>query len=130
MRTVPPMLLALTFLFGPLIAVPAPSGAAPPPFGIGDWVVTGNETLENRSLMLDGNLTIESGGSLTISHSSLTVYCEYSDEHEIEVLPGGTLRVLNDSMINSLGEWNTFGFGIWTDATVVFEDSLFEGLAP
>jgi hypothetical protein len=125
MRAVPSLLLALAFLLGPFSALPGPSDASPPPFGIGDWVITGNETLENRSLMLVGNLTIESGGSLTISNSSLTVYCKYSEEHEIEVLPGGTLRVLNDSMINSLGEWNTFGFWIRKDATVVFEDSMF-----
>ena len=96
-----------------------------PPFGIGDWVVTGNETLENRSLLLDGNLTIQSGGSLTISNATLTVYSEYSEEHEIEVLAGGTLKVINGSMVNSLGEWNTFGFWVRKDANIIFEDSIF-----
>jgi hypothetical protein len=60
----------------PILPWPADVSGSPPPFGIGDWTVTGNETLENRSLMLDGNLTIENGGSLTMSNSSLTVICD------------------------------------------------------
>ena len=125
MRWVPLMLLVFMFLPSPPFDIPAFLCATPPPFGIGDWVITGNETLENGALMLDGNLTIHGGGSLTISNATLTVYSEYSEEHEIEVLPGGTIKVINNSMVNSIGEWNTFGFWIQKDATVVFENSLF-----
>ncbi|MEM2870624.1 MAG: hypothetical protein QW379_09460 [Thermoplasmata archaeon] len=87
--------------------------------------MTGTEALENRTLLLEGNLSVESGGSLTLSSSSLTVYCEYSEEHELRVMPGGTLRVLNGSLVGSFGEWNTFGFWVEEGATVVLEDSIF-----
>jgi len=120
-----PILLIINLLIAGIIIAPQPAGAGPPPFGIGDWTVTGNETLENGCLMLDGDLTVASGGSLTLSNYSLTVHCDYSGEHALSVRPGGTLRVLNGSMVNSLGEWWTFNFTINQGATVDFEDSTF-----
>jgi len=102
-----------------------PVAGGPPPFGIGDWWVTGIETLENGCLMLDGDLTILNGASLTLSNFSLTVHCDYCGEHALTVRSGGTLRILNGSMVNSLGEWWTFNFTINQGATVDFEDSTF-----
>ena len=57
-----------------LLAAPLPFWALPaaeaqPPFGVGDWVVTGNEALVDSGVILDGNLTVESGGSLTLPGS-------------------------------------------------------------
>jgi len=52
------LLLAPAILAGVLLAGPAEVGAAPPPFGAGDWTVTGSETVRDGALILDGNLTI------------------------------------------------------------------------
>jgi hypothetical protein len=108
-----------------LAVLPLPASGGPPPFGIGDWTITGTEFLTDRALMLDGNLVIQNGGSLTISNSSLTVYCDYSGEHGITVRAGGTLRINNDSMVNSLGEWYSFNFQIENGARADFENSTF-----
>jgi hypothetical protein len=111
----------------PLLGPPAAVSAGPPPFGIGDWVVAGAEILKDTTLLLDGNLTIQSGGSLTISNSSLTVHCRYSGEHGIRVMAGGTLIVMGGSMVNSIGEMNTFGFAIDAGAIADFDSSIFLG---
>jgi hypothetical protein len=107
-------------------SVPAlPATDDVPPFGIGDWVVTGNETFADGVLLLDGNLTVAPGGRLTISNSSLIIFCRYPAEHEIRVRPGGSLGIVNHSLLSSLGEWSTFGFRIEVGAQAELTNSTF-----
>jgi hypothetical protein len=108
-----------------------PSGFAPPatgdvpPFGAGDWTVSGNETFADRSIILAGNLVIMPGGSLTISNSTLTVFSSYPVEHEILVRDGGALRVFAGSMVNAFDTVNTFRFTLEKGSAAVFANSTF-----
>lgn len=135
--------VVLLLLAGPVLSVPldpsAPAGAtgapapgraqAPPPFGIGDWVVTGTETMKDGALLLDGNLTIESGGSLTLVNSTIQMLCRQGSVHDIRVRSGGELKVLSNSVIGAFDPtfWGYTYPGFWIDAgaRASFENSSF-----
>ena len=97
-----------------------------PPFGAGDWDLSGSEVMRDGGLILDGNLTIESGGSLTMVNSTLELL---PGPHEIRVLSGGALNVLNGSAIGSFdsSEHDVDRAGFWVDdgASLDLEDSEF-----
>ncbi|MGQ9582710.1 MAG: right-handed parallel beta-helix repeat-containing protein [Thermoplasmatota archaeon] len=121
------VLAALLALASTLAPLPPESGGEPPPFGIGDWVVTGEERLEREVLVLDGNLTIESGGSLTLENSTLFVLCHSPAERSVVVEGGGHLSVLN-STIASFDPIYRPWFFVEPSATALFESSSFIGI--
>jgi hypothetical protein len=62
----------------------------------GDWVIQGAETRENADLFVQGNITIEAGGSLELRHTKL-VMGKPSDRWGIPILdirPGGSFKML------------------------------------
>jgi len=116
----PPALLAAS-----VSATGSPVPTAPPPLGLGDWVVSGAEVLEDRTIVLDGCLTVEDGGELTISNSTLIVKCAFSEEHWIRVETGGLLRVVNGSTVAGLDPDYPFIFWVEPGAKIEFRDSSF-----
>ena len=40
----------------------------------GDWIVTGNETRRNELIVLEGDLIVEPGGSLTFINTTCLLY--------------------------------------------------------
>ena len=89
-------------LIGPVAVYSAPeasfhTGANTPFTGnvniTSDWVVSGTEVFINSTICLDGNLTIDPGGSLTLVNTTLTMNLTGDGEHWIKV--EGTM-VLND----------------------------------
>ena len=78
------------------------AGLPPPPkdsvnglqYVDGDWIVNGTESYTNEEIVLTGNLTIQSGGHLTLRHVRLALNCTTEDgQFDIEVLNGGTLII-------------------------------------
>jgi len=61
-----------------------------------DKTVTGIETYNNAEIILNGNLTIASGGSLTLTSVTLRVNCSANGSNRIEVQNGGKLYI-NDT---------------------------------
>jgi len=60
----------------------------------GDWIVTGSETYINESIVLTGNLTIQSGGSLTLKNVTLAINCSTENgTYDIQVMDGGSLII-------------------------------------
>jgi parallel beta-helix repeat protein len=60
----------------------------------GDWIVNGTESYSNEEIILTGNLTINSGGHLTLRHVTLAMNSTTEDgQFDIEVLDGGTLII-------------------------------------
>lgn len=57
----------------------------------GDWIVTGVEVVENRTILLNGNLTVEAGGSLTLRNVTLKMNVEQNGQYGISVEEGGSL---------------------------------------
>jgi parallel beta-helix repeat protein len=58
-----------------------------------DWIVTGEEVVENENIVLDGNLIVESGGSLTLRNITLRINVQYDGQYGISVEPRGTLFI-------------------------------------
>lgn len=66
----------------------------------GNWVITGTQVVQNESITLNGNLTIASGGNLTLRNVKLTMNAQYNGEYGILVQPGGSMYVYG-SMITA-----------------------------
>jgi hypothetical protein len=129
-------LAAAILLIAPVAFVAVPfggsaqeNGRSPPPFGAGNWTVTGSETVRDGILVLDGNLTVESGGSLTLINYTLQILCRQGSPHCITVKSGGRLNVLSGSVVgsfdNSYKDYARHNFTIDAGATAVFENSSF-----
>ena len=71
----------------------------PPPLGLGDWTVADTTVLQDRFVLLNGSLTIEPGGDLTMMNSTLVLVLNSRGEHGLIVRPGATLRVLDGSRV-------------------------------
>ena len=60
-----------------------------------NWVVTGTEIHINETIILNGNLTIENGGSLTFRNVTLIMNCSENGEFGIMVKDGGKFFILD-----------------------------------
>jgi parallel beta-helix repeat protein len=59
----------------------------------GDWTVGDVTVLENRTVDLRGNLTVSSGGDLTLRNVTLRIHSTLQLVHGIRVLDNGSLRI-------------------------------------
>lgn len=90
----------------------------------GDTNITGAEEHSDLIIDLDGNLTVEPGGLLTINDSTLLVRASSPDEYMITVESGGTL-VLNNVTISSSGGT----YGILVRGSLIHETGSIDGLS-
>jgi len=60
----------------------------------GDWIITNHTIVENKTITLNGNLTIMPGGNLTLINVTLLFNCSYDGQYGIEVMDGGELHVV------------------------------------
>jgi hypothetical protein len=74
-----------------------------------DTVVSSEETYGDLNLTLDGNLTVASGGHLTLNDTQLLVNATVASQYKIVVQEGGTV-VLNRVNISAAG--GTFRFEV------------------
>jgi len=107
--------------------VPSGADAQPPVFGIGNWTITGNEELRDDGMILDGNLVVPYGSTLTLSNATLQFYCKYAGEHGITVQSGGTLVISNGSVVGAFDPFYNYHFSVNTGASIDFQGSLFVG---
>ncbi|HXW94529.1 MAG TPA: right-handed parallel beta-helix repeat-containing protein, partial [Nitrososphaerales archaeon] len=93
------LLLSVSFLVSPVASQPSQ----------GNWVVTGTLVVQNESITLNGNLTVESGGNLTLSNVVLTVNGHSPGQYSIYVAPGGSLYIY-DSTITAANLQDGYSF--------------------
>ncbi len=67
----PPSGRAGTSLTTAAFGLPPPEGATCGGNATGDWIVAGDEECSNGVIILDGNLTIQSGGNLNPAQRNL-----------------------------------------------------------
>jgi len=91
-----------------------------------DWIITGSETVENETIVLESNLIIESGGSLTLKNVTLLVEQKPQDIYKILAKPGSSLFIFNSTIAPSQKDYR-FAF-IITGAQFVLKQSKLEGL--
>jgi len=87
-------LLPLTLIF--LIAMP--SFAAIP--STGDWIVTGDEEVQNQKIVLNGNLIVKKGGRLTMREVDLQIDSPNDKPYGISVEPEGSLSIHNSRVFS------------------------------
>jgi len=59
----------------------------------GDWIVKASETVENKSIVLAGNLVVEAGGALTLRNVTFSIEQAGDKLYRIEARPGSTLTI-------------------------------------
>ena len=64
----------------------------------GDWIVTDEELVENKTITLDGNLIVKDGGSLTLRNVTLRINSKYDEQYGISVEPEGSLFIYNSNI--------------------------------
>lgn len=97
------VIVATLLLFSPLL--PKLTTAQP---SQGNWIVTGTQVVRNESITLNGNLTVESGGNLTLIGSTLSVDSQRLGQYYIDVMPGGSMYVTDSEITSSVA---AYGYG-------------------
>ena len=88
-----------------------------------DWVVTGAEVIENQSKVLDGNLIVESGGSLTLRGATLTFANTADGQHGIRVKSGGAIAIEANSLVTTVSNVARMYFTVEAGASLVMRTS-------
>lgn len=73
-------------------------GDYPPP-DQGDWVITSDTLVQNEIITIQGNITIEEGGRLTLDNVALRINASNYGYAWINVKRGGELNIINNSEI-------------------------------
>jgi parallel beta-helix repeat protein len=92
------------------------SASSGPPSS-GDWVVTGTENYIDEVIVLNGNLVVEDGGSLTFRNVTLQSNCTSDNHYSITIQTGGEFYVLEGSIITSADSANGYSFIVGLDST-------------
>ncbi|MFQ5980941.1 MAG: right-handed parallel beta-helix repeat-containing protein [Candidatus Heimdallarchaeota archaeon] len=93
-----------------------------------DWIVTSTENRQNEVITLAGNLTIQSGGDLTLSNVTLRILCPANGTNRVQVYFGGVLSVLDNSVLTS-GNVSARSYFIANDgSTLQLKNSTFNYL--
>ncbi len=93
----------------------------------GDWVITGTEIVQNADVLLDGNLTVQSGGSLTLRNTRLTLNGTYNGQYGIRVQAGGAITIEGGNVITATKDTGRFTFVVEPNAGFVMRDSELHG---
>ncbi len=88
-----------------------------------DWVVSGNEIVENQTIGLDGDLTIEPTGHLTLRQVTLTLLNAAHGEHGIRIKGGGAMTIDADSLLTTASNDARMYFVVEEDASLVMRSS-------
>lgn len=92
----------------------------------GNWVITGTQVVQNKSILLNGNLTVDSGGSLTLIGSILTMNGKKPGQYSIYVAPGGSMYIYN-STITATNPQEGYSF-VAMDAHFAMEGTTVHGV--
>ena len=60
-----------------------------------DWNITDTQVIENETIILTGNLTVESGGNLTFRNVTLELNCSSLYQYHIKVESGGAMYIFD-----------------------------------
>jgi len=68
----------------------------PPPSGT--WSIIDSTIIESDSLIINGSIVVESGGSLLLNRSTVHMNCPSDDAYNITVRDGGSLEVVQSTI--------------------------------
>ena len=61
----------------------------------GDWNITDTQVIENQTIILTGNLTVESGGNLTFRNVTLMLNCSTLYQYRIDIKSGAYMYIFD-----------------------------------
>jgi parallel beta-helix repeat protein len=64
----------------------------------GDWVITGNEVVQNTTITLNGNLIIKGGGNLSLNNVTLIINSGFVGQYGILAEPNSKLSIYNSKI--------------------------------
>lgn len=64
----------------------------------GDWIVNTTTSVNDKTIILNGNLTVKNNGNLALDNITLLMNCTYDGEYYIEVQDGGSLYIYNSNI--------------------------------
>ncbi len=80
--------------------------------GHGTWRITGETTVSNEVIVVNGDLVIEEGARLVLLDTTIMMNCSYPGQYKVVVRPGGTLDIAASSSIQPVNSSNNFRFVI------------------
>ncbi len=101
---------------GLLLLASASYGQTPPP-ATGDWTITDDTVVSGQTIVLTGNLTVRSGGRLTLSDCELLLNLSTHGEYHIEVGMDGELS-LSGATVDSADRQSRFNFTVLGRTTI------------
>ena len=72
------------------------TGGSPPPSG--DWVITSLVVIDSETLIINGSIIVDAGGTLVIKNSTIYMNLAQDGQYWIEVRSGGNLTVINSTL--------------------------------
>ncbi len=90
-----------------------------------DWVITGTEIVENDTLVVNGNLIVKAGGSLTLRNVYLRLNIHHDAEYSIKTEPGSSLFIF-DSDIGPTDSAYTYQFSV-NGSKFIFKHNTLRG---
>ena len=76
-----------------------------------DLIITTEQTFEDTTIVLYGNLIVNPGGSLTLRRVTLKMFVDQGGQM-IDVKPGGSMFIFDNCEISSTNPDSTFGFRV------------------
>jgi len=101
---------------------------ADPPL-VGDWIVSTGESLADQEVVLTGNLTVASGGSLVLDNVTIEMNCSFNGQFNITVRAGGSL-IMRNSTITPLDflQLSRYNFQVRVGSSAEIYDSTIEAV--
>lgn len=97
--------LLITLFISQLIIVVFPLGDTAlgegdyPPPSQGDWIISTDTYVKGETITVERNITVESGGKLTLDNVTLMINTTNYGDARIKVKNGSELNIINNSMI-------------------------------
>jgi PKD repeat protein len=110
------LLLILLAIICLLIIAPTSWGQTPPP-ALGDWTVTDDTVVTDQTIVLSGNLTVTSGGKLTLTDCELLLNLSTHGEYHLEVARDGEMA-LSGTTVDSADRQSRYNFTIFGRTTI------------
>jgi len=115
----------------PLALLAPPVGAANDPtqpatggtaYVTGNWTVTVAKAYHDCTIVVSGNITVASGGSLGLSNVTLKMNSTFEGQYTITVGAGGAFRAYNGTVITASNVNNPFKFDVNATGTLEFDN--------
>jgi len=91
-----------------------------------DWIVSSDESYNNKSILLSADLLVKEGNSLALSGCELEITSQKDEIRTLTVEDGGRLSILGGTLVTSSSD--RYGYRIIVNGEIEVHSSTIEGL--